>query len=346
VIPHYPHKALISTALLVSSFTKLFPLLLLVWNYDLPSSASAVSWAVIINNVAALEILLDCGYVRAALLAAVGAVCRAGVGWVSCYAIITKRLHFTDKFAVHLARGWRGRRGCCCWCCRDWGRNRALVAVCRECGSGVALQVGIANKMHSSLSPNCNMLSSQAVRRITTVSGVTDGYHVDKHASRTAQQPAYCPYLQPAVVPFLSFETEITQPLVGTYLEQYPHLISCICTILSSTTTAHLFSKQQTRKSEAQTHATRIPSQQSQSSVENAVVNSIYFQSLLCSKHAIRRHRSAVVLGSEVAALRRYERVPLGEESDSYKDTEPLVLARSDPQYHCSRGVSRSTYPT
>jgi hypothetical protein len=69
--------------LLVSSFTKLFPLLLLVWNYDLPSSASAVSWAVIINNVAALEILLDCGYVRAALLAAVGAVCRAGVGWVS-----------------------------------------------------------------------------------------------------------------------------------------------------------------------------------------------------------------------------------------------------------------------
>ncbi|EME79701.1 uncharacterized protein MYCFIDRAFT_124497, partial [Pseudocercospora fijiensis CIRAD86] len=82
LIPHYPHPALISTALLVSSFTKLFPLMLLVWNYDLPSSASAVSWAVIINNIAALEILLDCGYVRAALLAAVGAVCRAGIGWV------------------------------------------------------------------------------------------------------------------------------------------------------------------------------------------------------------------------------------------------------------------------
>jgi len=83
LIPHYPHRALISTALLVSSFTKLFPLLLLIWKYDLPSSASAVSWAVIINNVAALAILLDCGYVRAAILAAVGAVCRAGVGWVS-----------------------------------------------------------------------------------------------------------------------------------------------------------------------------------------------------------------------------------------------------------------------
>lgn len=49
----------------------------------MPSSASAVSWAVIINNVAALEILLDCGFVRAAILAAVGAVCRAAVGWVS-----------------------------------------------------------------------------------------------------------------------------------------------------------------------------------------------------------------------------------------------------------------------
>ncbi|KAK4552355.1 hypothetical protein LTR86_010526 [Recurvomyces mirabilis] len=81
IIPHYPHPALISTALLVSSFTKLFPLLLLIWQYDLPSSASAVSWAVIINNVAALEILLDCGYVKAAGLCAVGAVCRAGVGW-------------------------------------------------------------------------------------------------------------------------------------------------------------------------------------------------------------------------------------------------------------------------
>ncbi|KAK6428354.1 hypothetical protein LTR95_015502 [Oleoguttula sp. CCFEE 5521] len=81
LLPYYPHPSLISTALLVSSFTKLFPLLLLVWNYDLPSSASAVSWAVIINNVAALEILLGSGYLRAMGLCAVGAVCRAGVGW-------------------------------------------------------------------------------------------------------------------------------------------------------------------------------------------------------------------------------------------------------------------------
>jgi len=81
LIPHYPHPSVISTALLVSSFTKLFPLLLLIWSYDLPSSASAVSWAVIINNVAALEILLNCGYGSAMLLAGLGAVCRALVGW-------------------------------------------------------------------------------------------------------------------------------------------------------------------------------------------------------------------------------------------------------------------------
>ncbi|KAK0365115.1 hypothetical protein LTR02_000568 [Friedmanniomyces endolithicus] len=59
--PANPSPSLISTALLISSFPKLFPLLLLIWPYDLPSSASAVSWAVIVNNVAALEILLGCG---------------------------------------------------------------------------------------------------------------------------------------------------------------------------------------------------------------------------------------------------------------------------------------------
>ena len=55
---------------------------MVVWDYDLPSSANAVSWAVIVNNIAALEILLDCGYVRAAFLVALGAAARSVVGWV------------------------------------------------------------------------------------------------------------------------------------------------------------------------------------------------------------------------------------------------------------------------
>ena len=62
IILYYPHPTPLSTALLVSSCTKLFPILLIIWDYDLPSSATAVSWAVIVNNAAALEILMDCGY--------------------------------------------------------------------------------------------------------------------------------------------------------------------------------------------------------------------------------------------------------------------------------------------
>ncbi|KAF1843433.1 Arv1-like protein [Cucurbitaria berberidis CBS 394.84] len=80
-IPRFTHSTPISTALLVSSCTKLFPILLIIWEYDLPSSATAVSWAVIVNNVAALEILMDCGYIRAGMLVAIAAGCRSLVGW-------------------------------------------------------------------------------------------------------------------------------------------------------------------------------------------------------------------------------------------------------------------------
>lgn len=81
LLPYYPHGTAISTALIVSSCTKLFPILLIIWDYDLPSAASAVSWAVITNNVAAVEILMDCGLVRAAILVLIGALCRAAVGY-------------------------------------------------------------------------------------------------------------------------------------------------------------------------------------------------------------------------------------------------------------------------
>jgi len=79
LVPRYPHPTPVSTALLVSSCTKLFPILLIIWDYDLPSSATAVSWAVIVNNIAALEILMDCGYVRAGVLVGIGAGLRSVV---------------------------------------------------------------------------------------------------------------------------------------------------------------------------------------------------------------------------------------------------------------------------
>ena len=93
LIPYYPHPTPLSTALLVSSCTKLFPILLIIWEYDLPSSATAVSWAVIANNVAALEILMDCGYVRAGVLVGVG----AGIRWVVAGSVVRE---------AGLGRGW------------------------------------------------------------------------------------------------------------------------------------------------------------------------------------------------------------------------------------------------
>lgn len=95
LVPYFPHPTPLSTALLVSSCTKLFPILLIIWDYDLPSSATAVSWAVIVNNIAALEILMDCGYVRAGVLVAVGAGLRSAIAWAMVW-------------AVGLGTGWEG----------------------------------------------------------------------------------------------------------------------------------------------------------------------------------------------------------------------------------------------
>jgi len=81
-LQRYGNAVSLSTALIVSSCTKLFPILLIVWEYDLPSAASAVSWAVIANNVAALEILINCGYGMAFVLVALGAIFRAAVGFL------------------------------------------------------------------------------------------------------------------------------------------------------------------------------------------------------------------------------------------------------------------------
>ncbi|TVY54465.1 Protein arv1 [Lachnellula cervina] len=87
LIPRYPRPNSVSTALLVSSSTKLFPILMVIWEYDVPAAARSLGWAVVANNVEALKILLDCGYGTAAILATVGAISRWMVGrgilWVA-----------------------------------------------------------------------------------------------------------------------------------------------------------------------------------------------------------------------------------------------------------------------
>ncbi|KAG9241323.1 Arv1-like family protein-like protein [Calycina marina] len=80
LIPRYPRPNSVSTALLVSSSTKLFPILMVIWDYDVPAAARSLGWAVVANNVEALKILLGCGYGTAAILASVGAISRWMVG--------------------------------------------------------------------------------------------------------------------------------------------------------------------------------------------------------------------------------------------------------------------------
>ncbi|KAL9024876.1 MAG: hypothetical protein Q9196_006194 [Gyalolechia fulgens] len=67
----------ISTALFVSSCMKLFPILMVVWKYDDAGSSvgRGVEWAVAVQNLEALRILLECGYASAAGL--------VGAGWMS-----------------------------------------------------------------------------------------------------------------------------------------------------------------------------------------------------------------------------------------------------------------------
>jgi lipid intermediate transporter len=97
--PGTASPASISTALLVSSCTKLFPILLVIWPTSLNPSATAsvssrnfsshiasftasassyVGYAVLLNNIEALLILLDCGYLIATTLAVSG----IGSRWV------------------------------------------------------------------------------------------------------------------------------------------------------------------------------------------------------------------------------------------------------------------------
>jgi hypothetical protein len=85
--PGHASPSAISTALLVSSCTKLFPILLVIWptaethssseaanslGGPFASLSSYIGWAVLLNNIEALLILLNCGYIVASGLAFAG----------------------------------------------------------------------------------------------------------------------------------------------------------------------------------------------------------------------------------------------------------------------------------
>lgn len=120
ILPRYPRPNSVSTALLVSSSTKLFPILMVIWEYDVPAAARSLGWAVVANNVEALRILLDCKYYVACLLAIAGAAARWAVGWI---VLITAGLGDVDSISessvatdgkalwalVVYAKQWAGR---------------------------------------------------------------------------------------------------------------------------------------------------------------------------------------------------------------------------------------------
>lgn len=60
-------KTALSTALLISSSSKLFPILMVIWSYDTPFAATVLGWAVSFNTVEVLMIILQCDYITAGL---------------------------------------------------------------------------------------------------------------------------------------------------------------------------------------------------------------------------------------------------------------------------------------
>ncbi|KAI9798738.1 MAG: sterol homeostasis protein [Piccolia ochrophora] len=83
----YPRPNSVSTALFVSSCTKLLPILMVIWDYDVPAAARSVGWAVVVNNVEALKILLECGYGTAGAVAGAGAAVRLATRWAILTAV-------------------------------------------------------------------------------------------------------------------------------------------------------------------------------------------------------------------------------------------------------------------
>jgi hypothetical protein len=60
----------LSTAVLISSSSKLFPILMLIWSYDIPFAAKVVGWAVNFNVAEVLTTILGCSYITAIAMTA------------------------------------------------------------------------------------------------------------------------------------------------------------------------------------------------------------------------------------------------------------------------------------
>lgn len=58
----------LSTAMVISSSSKLFPILMIIWSYDIPVAVKIVELAVSFNTFEVLSVILQCGYARSILI--------------------------------------------------------------------------------------------------------------------------------------------------------------------------------------------------------------------------------------------------------------------------------------
>lgn len=70
---------IVTIALLISSATKMFPMLMVIWTYDIPAAAKAIGWAVNVSTIEALNIVLMCGHLKAIALMGITVLTRRAV---------------------------------------------------------------------------------------------------------------------------------------------------------------------------------------------------------------------------------------------------------------------------
>ncbi|MCJ1445920.1 MAG: sterol homeostasis protein [Stictis urceolatum] len=80
--PPHANSNAVSTALFVSSCMKLFPILMVVWKYENTGGqlTKGVAWAVALQNMEALRILMGCSWWVAAVLVCAGGVAKWMIG--------------------------------------------------------------------------------------------------------------------------------------------------------------------------------------------------------------------------------------------------------------------------
>lgn len=66
----------LSTAVLIASSSKLFPILMLIWPYDVPAVTKSITWAVNFNIIEVLTTILSCSYWQALLITACAVILK------------------------------------------------------------------------------------------------------------------------------------------------------------------------------------------------------------------------------------------------------------------------------